>query len=52
MNIDYKEYTPYINLGVCYYWMGDREKAKEFNEKAGRIKPNDNTYLYNKNCFQ
>ncbi|MFR2534055.1 MAG: glycosyltransferase [Clostridia bacterium] len=52
VNIDYKEYTPYINLGVCYYWMGDREKAKEFNEKAGRIKPNDDTYLYNKNCFQ
>ena len=44
-------YIPYIQLCVCYDKLGNQEKAKEYNEKAGRIKPTDKAYLYNKNYF-
>lgn len=50
-NIDYNEFFPYINLCVCYYWIGDLEKSYQYNELAGKIKPNDSTYLYNKKIF-
>jgi hypothetical protein len=29
--------------------MGDRKKAKEYNERAGACKPYSKAYLYNKN---
>lgn len=51
-NVDYNEYVPYIDLCVCYYWLGDLEKARECNEKAGRIKPDSETYLYNKKILK
>lgn len=51
-NADYKEFLPYINLCVCYYWMGDLQKSYEYNELAGKIKPNNKTYLYNKSIFR
>lgn len=51
-NTDYNEFIPYISLCVCYYWLSDRKKAYEYNEKAGKIKPNDTTYLYNKTFFE
>lgn len=51
-NTDYNKFIPYISLCVCYYWLDDKEKAYECNEKAGKIKPNDPTYLYNKNFFK
>ena len=51
-NVDYNEFIPYINLCVCYYWIGDREKSYEYNEMAGKIKPNDKTYLFNKNALK
>ncbi len=51
-NIDYNEFIPYINLCVCYYWLGDIEKSYEYNEMAGKIKPKDQTYLFNKNILK
>ena len=51
-NVDYNEFIPYINLCVCYYWIGDIEKSYECNEIAGKIKPNDKTYLFNKNVLK
>ena len=42
---------PSISLGVCYYWIGDIEKAKKFNEIAGNIKPYDDTYIENKRIY-
>ncbi len=51
-NIDYNEFIPYINLCVCYYWLGDREQSYKYNELAGKIKPNDETYLFNKNVIK
>ena len=51
-NVDYNEFIPYISLCVCYYWIGNKEKAYEYNEKAGKIKPNDETYLFNKKILK
>lgn len=51
VNIDYNEFIPYLNLCVCYFWLGDMKKSNEYNEKAGKIKPNDEIYLKNKECF-
>lgn len=51
VNIDYNEFIPYLSLCVCYYWLGDMKKSNEYNEKAGRIKPTDETYLKNKTYF-
>lgn len=51
VNIDYNEFIPYLNLCVCYFWLGDMKKSNEYNEMAGKIKPNDETYLKNRDCF-
>ena len=45
-------YIPYLQLCVCYDRMGDIEKAKEYNELAGAIKPYDKAFLYNKSYFE
>ena len=45
-------YIPYMQLCVCYDRMGDRERAAQYNEKAGLIKPDDKNYLYNRAYFQ
>lgn len=50
-NIDYNEFLPYINMCVCYFWLGDIEKSKYYNNLAGKIKPNDETYLFNKKAL-
>lgn len=51
VNIDYNEFIPYISLCVCYYWLGDMERSNAYNEKAGKIKPQDETYLKNRTIF-
>ena len=48
---DYYDFIPLIELGLCYYYLGDIKKANEYNEKAGKIKPNDKSYLNNKNFY-
>lgn len=48
---DCYDYIPLIQLCVCYDKMGDRQKAKEYNERAGACKPYSNAYLYNKQYF-
>lgn len=49
--LDCYDYIPYMQLCVCYDKMGDRKKAKEYNEKAGACKPYAKAYLYNKQYF-
>lgn len=44
-------YIPYMQLCVCYDKLGERERAIEYNEKAGQIKPRDKSYLFNKQYF-
>ena len=44
-------YIPYMQLCVIYYRLGDFVKANMYNEMAGKVKPNDPSYLHNKNLF-
>lgn len=46
---DCYDYVPLLQLCVCFDRMGDRKKAKEYNERAGACKPYSKAYLYNKN---
>lgn len=48
---DCYDYIPLLQLCVCYDKLGDRKKAKEYNEKAGACKPYSPAYLYNKQYF-
>lgn len=48
---DCYDYIPLLQLCVCYDKMGDRQKAKEYNERAGVCKPYSRAYLYNKQYF-
>lgn len=44
-------YIPFMQLCVIYYRLGDFVKANMYNEMAGKYKPNDASYLHNKNLF-
>ncbi|WP_066456936.1 tetratricopeptide repeat-containing glycosyltransferase family 2 protein [Anaerotruncus rubiinfantis] len=44
-------YLPCIQLCICYDRLGDREKAKAYNERAGSYKPDDPSVLYNRAYF-
>lgn len=48
---DCYDYIPLLQLCVCYDKMGDQQKAKEYNERAGTCKPYSRAYLYNKQYF-
>lgn len=48
---DCYDYIPLLQLCVCYDKLGDRQKAKEYNERAGACKPYSKAYLYNKQYF-
>lgn len=49
---DCYDYIPFLQLCVCYDKLGDRKKAKEYNERAGACKPYSKAYLYNKQYFE
>ena len=49
---DFYNYIPYINLGFCYYNLGDIDKAIYYNNLAGTIKPNSSIYLDNKKVYE
>lgn len=48
---DCYDFIPLLQLCVLYYALGDVGKAKEYNEKAAAIKPNNAAVIYNKNFF-
>ncbi len=48
---DCYDYIPLLQLCVCYDRLGDRQTAKEYNERAGACKPYSAAYLYNKQYF-
>lgn len=50
--LDCYNFTPYIQLCLCYFRIGDIEKSKEYNDKAASIKPNDPSVLYNNEYFK
>lgn len=45
-------WIPHINLGVCYYNLGDYEKAYEHNEIARKYRPQNENVLYNKELLE
>ena len=49
---DHSGYLPCIWLCVCYDRLGQPERARCWNERAGRYKPHDKSYLYNKKYFE
>lgn len=48
---DCYDYIPFLQLCVCFDKMGDKKKAKEYNERAGACKPYSKAYQYNKQYF-
>ena len=44
-------FLPAISLCVCYDRLGDREKAEQYNELAGKYRPESEHYLMNKKYF-
>lgn len=52
IQLDYYNFIPYINLCVCYDKLGDLKKANEYNELAGKFKPNSKEFLNNKKYFE
>lgn len=48
---DCYDYIPALQLCVCYDRLGQYEKANNYNEKAGRLKPNSKAFLYNRTYF-
>ncbi len=49
---DYYDFIPYINLCVCYYYEKNIPKSIMYNELAGKVKPNDKSYISNKNFLK
>ncbi len=52
VNTDYADYIPYLQLCVLYDRLGDFSKAEEYNELAGKVKPQSAEYLFNKRYFE
>ena len=48
---DCYDYLPYIQLCVCYYWLGDIEKAKKYHRLAAEIKPETAAVKHNESFF-
>ena len=49
---DCRGYIPYMCMCVCYDRLGDYKRASACNEAAGKLKPQDANYLYNKRYFE
>lgn len=49
---DYSGFIPCLWLCVCFDRLGKRDKAEYYNEQAGKIRPHDKSYLYNKHYFE
>lgn len=44
-------YIPLMQLCVCWYHLGDTQKAVEYNERAGALKPESRAYAFNRDFF-
>ncbi|MGN0813808.1 MAG: glycosyltransferase [Candidatus Coproplasma sp.] len=52
MNTDYREFVPCIQLCVLYDRLGDCKTACMYNERAGKVKPDNKSYLSNREYFK
>ena len=48
----YHTWYPHLQLCVCYYNLGDNQKAFEHNEEAAKYRPDDKSVLHNKKLFE
>ena len=44
-------YLPCIQLCVCWYHLGNQMKSAEYNERAGKCKPDSEAVRYNRSFF-
>ena len=44
-------FLPCIQLCICFDRLGDRRQAEEYNERAGRYRPQSPYYLQNRRYF-
>ncbi len=51
INPDCYDFIPNIQLSVCYDRIGNIKKAVFHNNKAGKIKPADKSFLHNRDYF-
>lgn len=49
---DCYDFLPYLGLCICYDKLGKLEIADYYNELAGKIKPDDKSYIYNYRYFK
>lgn len=52
VNIDFQCYFPAIRLCVLYDSLGEHVVAARYNEAAGKAKPDDASYLHNRQYFK
>ncbi len=52
VNVDFLVFIPAIRLCVLYDKIGNYALAEQYNEMAGKAKPNSASYLHNKKYFQ
>lgn len=48
---DYYNFIPYVQIGLCYYYLKDYKKAYKYNAKALKIKPNNSIAINNNNEY-
>lgn len=48
----YHTWYPHLQLCICYYYLGDYQKAYEHNEEARKYRPEDNSVLHNKHLLE
>jgi len=48
----YSTWYPFLQLCVCYWEIGEKELAVEYNNKAKEYRPNDPSVLYNEAFFK
>ncbi len=51
VHADYGGYIPYLQLCVIYDRLGEHAVAEEYNESAGKIRPDSEAYLANRAYF-
>ncbi len=51
INQDCYDYIPYVQLSVCYYWLGEKALAKRYHGLARALKPDDLAVKYNEQIF-
>lgn len=48
---EYRTVIPFIELSCCYFYMGDKQRASVFHEKAKALRPNHPSVVFNEKFF-